>query len=47
MVSLNSKNVKDALAVGELFDHLRCATRIFALKPTSAATDQSPVDESG
>ena len=30
--SLNATNVEDALAVGELFDRLRCATRNSALK---------------
>jgi len=45
--SLNAIYVEDALAVGELFDRLRCATRVFALRLGSAATGQNPIDEIG
>jgi hypothetical protein len=45
--SLNAKNVEDALAAGELFDRLRCATRNSALRLTNAATGQNPIDDFG
>jgi hypothetical protein len=43
--SLNAVNVEVALAVRELFDRLRCAIRINALRLANAATGKNPIDE--